>query len=336
MATIEEATDSLVRIQTFEISSLKQTDRLGKAFEFSNILSPAEKIIGLYKKIPPGAVHEFADEQCRQIHQLTNATYNLFDEILKFDATAGDASNKHQNLVSQVNQQYNSVFNQLYPLISYAMAQTVDFNNLAEQGRAAVQDVRDQSESMMEELESVGQQAKEVLEEVRKIAAEQGVSQQARYFAEESENHKKLAWQWQKATLGMGLLVGTYGVLSFFFNKIEYIAPLNIAEAIQFSASKLLVFFVLAYMLFLCSRNFLSHRHNEIVNKHRQNALMTYKTLVEAGATPEARDAVLNHAAASIYRLHDTGYVRGVNNSAPSSTSIVEMLPKTNFPLNQD
>ena len=51
---------------------------------------------------------------------------------------------------------------------------------------------------------------------------------------------------------------------------------------------------------------------------------MTYRTLSESGATVEARDTILNHAAAAIYAPVDTGFVaneeRGYGNAMPAIT----------------
>jgi len=332
--TVQEVTELLKKITNFDTNSLSRQDELGKAFAFTEVVPYARQIIALFEKIPSAALEEFPAQQLKIIKDNVNLVLNKFIEIIDFDAAKNNAQQTRTNIISQMQPTYQTVFTALFPLISYAMARTVDFNALSDQGRTAVQDIKNQADTLMKGLEEQKKEGAKILDDVRNAAAEQGVSQQAKYFAEESKDHEKLAEKWQGYTIGMAIAVGVYGILSFFLHKIPWIAPTDLPSSIQFIASKLLIFFILSYMLFLCSRNFLSHRHNQIVNKHRQNALMTYTTLVDAGATPEARDLVLNHAAASIYRLHDTGYVRGSGSrESSSSTSIVEMMPKATMPL---
>ena len=276
MSEIDDATQSLSRVQEYDAESLAQADRLGRDFQFAEVIEPAKNLVTLFRKIPASALSEFPVDEMNRIKSQADSIYNLFEQIMTFDPKQADAQSRHQSLVEQVKNQYQPVFSQLYPLISYSMARTVDFETLASQGRAAVQGVKDQAQELMRNLADRQGEAKEILEEVRKTAAEQGVSQQARYFAEESTEHGKKAENWKLVTVGMAIAVAIFGILSFFTHRLPFVAPENFYDVIQLIASKVLVFFVLIYMLILSARNFHSHRHNEIVNKHRQNALMTY------------------------------------------------------------
>jgi type II secretory pathway pseudopilin PulG len=105
-----------------------------------------------------------------------------------------------------------------------------------------------------------------------------------------------------------------------FAHKWSWLAPTSSYEAVQLGISKILIFGVIAYMLVLCARNFLSHTHNAIVNKQRQNALMTFKELADAARDEESKDVVLTHAAACIFAPQDTGYGRQAATSAGTST----------------
>ena len=94
------------------------------------------------------------------------------------------------------------------------------------------------------------------------------------------------------------------------------------------AVSKILIFSVISFILYLSARNFLSHKHNAVVNRHRQNALMTYKALVEAaGEKQQASEAVLLHAAACIYAPQPTGYAGG-GSDVQGATSVIELLSK--------
>ncbi len=101
----------------------------------------------------------------------------------------------------------------------------------------------------------------------------------------------------------MALAVGAYAALSMFLHKIPWIMPR--AGCVSDSATECKkcssIFVVMAYMLLLFARNFLAHKHNAIVNKHRQNALLTFKALVDAAGGEERRDVILTYAAACIF-----------------------------------
>jgi hypothetical protein len=330
---LEETTSSLKRVQDFRAEDLIQLGRLGES-SFDQAVDPAARVISLFKQLPPTTLEYLPDAELNLVKAQANSLNQIFQEIIAFDTDIGDVRNRQAVLMDTLRTSYQQYFSKLFPLISYSMARTVNFSQLESQGRAAVQEIRDKTENLMTEIEGQQKSADRILEEVRKTAAERGVSQEATYFKEEADKHSIEAETWRVWTIRMAVVVGLCGFATLFLHKVAWLTPTNIYDAVQFTIGKVLVFSVLAYILGLCAKNFLSNRHNEIVNRHRQNALMTYKSLVDAGGTAEARDVILNHAASSVYRLHDTGYTKASESSGSSSSSIVEMLPRTSLPLN--
>lgn len=331
---VREARASLVRIQDFKPSDLVQKEKFGQA-SFEEAVEPAARIIELFRQLPSTTLELLPRNELHTVKEQADSVYQLFEQILEFDIDAGDVKNRQSQYVDTLKTGFQSHFTKIFPLVSYSVARTVDFNRLAEQGRAAVQSVRDQTDNLMKEIALQQSEAARILEEVRKTAAERGVSQEAFYFKGEADGHAFEAKEWQKYTVRMAIAVGAYGISTLFLHKLPFLTPTNTYETAQLIAGKLVVFFVLVYMLSICAKNFLSNRHNEIVNRHRQNALMTYKSLVDAGGTTEARDAILNHAAASVYQLHETGFTKAVDGGGSSSSSIIGLLPKGTIPSGQ-
>ena len=327
ISILAESRASLERLQGFDPKTLIQAERLG-ASAFIAAVEPASRLIAFFKLLPLSSLEQFPEIELSQIKSICDSVFAIFSQILEFDPDAGDNKTRQQAIVVNLESQYQNIFTRVYPLIAYSTARTVDFNRLDEQGRAAVQGIKDQTKTILDEITDQQETVVRILDDVRKVAAEQGVSQQALYFKEEADKHGIESEFWRKWTLKVAGAVGVFGIASMFLHKWTWIAPTDTYSSIQFTTSKLLLFFIMIFVLILCARNFLANRHNEIVNRHRQNSLLTYKALVDAGTSPESRDIILNHAAASIYRLHDTGYTKGGEQGGPSSTSIVEMIPK--------
>lgn len=82
-------------------------------------------------------------------------------------------------------------------------------------------------------------------------------------------------------------------------------------------------------MLVLSARNFLSHKHNAIVNRHRQNALMTHRALIEAASDHGIREAIMVQAAGCIFSPQNTGYASNASTGESANPkSVVELLSK--------
>lgn len=326
---LDQARKSLERIQNFDTAQLPRVSQLGDEMNFQDAVAPANQVTNLFRQFPIDFLSELPSQQLQTLHQHADAFYNLLKQCLDFKVTQGDPSGTRSSYIQQITDSYQSYFNQLYPIIAYGATRQRDFAAMERDFRAKMQSAEDAAAEQMKQLTAQNEAAQRALEEIRKVAAEHGVSQQAIYFQTESGNHDAEAAKWQTRTIWTAVGLGVYALVSAFAHKWDWLTPIDTYQAVQLGLSKLLIFAVLAYMLLLCARNFLSHKHNAIVNKHRQNALLTFNALVEAAGNEERRDVILTYAAACIFSPQDTGYTKAASGSQPEMPlSIIQALPK--------
>lgn len=304
---VEQVIEDVLRVRDFKVESLIQRERLGAELAFDDAIKPARRLCQLFEQLPVEALREFPARQLSTAQKQAKSVYALFDQILTFKAS-GDPESVKREIINSLSEAYQPAFTDLLPLISYGVARTVDFANLESQGRAAVQAVNDEKNKLAAQIEATLNEAKNLLEEVRNTAAEDGATKNAKFFGSEAASQARAAKYWLIATSISATIVLIYAGLTLFF-PVWFTAS-NTAESIQLVSSKFLIFFVLAYALYYCARNYASCKHNEVTNKHRQNALLTYRTIAEASHSQENRDAILQHAAAAIYSPADSGYLR--------------------------
>lgn len=324
----EEAKNSLERMQTFDVQTLPRKADLGTGFYFSDAVEPAGRLVDLYKRLSLSALDDFPLTELTNIKNRANEDYSRFDEMLKFNPTVGDATPQHGQILNKINSAYQAAFQTLNPFISYSLHKTADFGRLEGEARSTIQSIRDQAEEITKGLKKDKEAADQVLADVRKVAAEHGVTQQAIYFQESAEKHEKEATRWQGYTIKVAIGLGLFAFLTLFFPKIPWLSASDTAHAIQITVSKTLLFGVIAYMLFLSARNMLAHRHNAIVDRHRQNALMTYKAIVEAAGDTPNREVILVQAGACIFGPQGTGYLKDSTPNPPGAHSVVEFLSR--------
>ena len=246
-----------------------------------------------------------------QIRSQADADFNRLQQILDFEpATEGNPGQVRQQYIDQIQEAYDQAFRVLHPYIAYGASVSVNVQRMENDARAMIQSVKDQAESITAELTQTKDEALGILDDVRKVAAEQGVSQQAYHFRVESESHAKQSDRWLIKTGIAALLLMVYAAASFKLHTWLNIKLDSTQDAIVFAISKVLIFVVLSYVLFLSSRNFMSHKHNSVVNKHRQNALATFGELVNAAQDNSNKDVILTFASACIFSPQDTGYAK--------------------------
>ncbi len=175
-----EAIESLERMQSFNTDDLPREKELGTALNFRGAVEPAKRLIDLYKRISVTVLVDFPLNELTQIWTQANNDYNRLDEISKFEA--GQPVESRDSLIKQLNTSYQQSFKSLYPFISYSASKSADFQRLETEARAMIQSVQDQGEKVANELEKKQTEAEKILTDIRKAAAEQGVSQQAVYF----------------------------------------------------------------------------------------------------------------------------------------------------------
>lgn len=322
---LTETKDAVRRLQDFETTKLARRDELGP-FHFEAALPYAERLKKLYAQMSLQHLDELPQENLPNIRDNANAVFNIFDNVLKFDPqTVENPRQANDALVESLRGTYPHQFNTLQNVISYLASRQRDFSAIEQQARAAAQGATDQAELLKRQLADAEAEAKRILEEIRKTAAEQGVSQQAKYFADEAKEHTDRAADWLMSTKKWALGLGIYAGATLIMAYIPSLAPENAFEAVQISMSKILIFAVIAYMLFLSARTFLAHRHNAVINKHRQNALLTFNALADGTTSDAQRDVVVTAAANCIYAPQETGYGRASGATPPQ---LIEMVPK--------
>jgi uncharacterized membrane protein YidH (DUF202 family) len=311
---VEEAFKSLVRVKSFDADTLPRKEELG-SLNFEAAVAPANRLLTLYRRIDEEVLPELAPTLLQQLTAQANGHFNQLNQIATVALMDQQNPKSHRDvLVSGLEQQYEPAFMALLPCISYSLGRATDFDSLQFEARVAAQEMKDRSAGLAAEMQVLKSDAEGVLATVKKVAAEQGVSQQAIYFKTEAEGHSTQAQHWLRWTQGLTAALVAFAALSFFLHRIPIIAPENSFEAVQLSISKVLVFVTLASFLLLAARNFNAHRHNAIVNKHRQNSLVTYEALVKAASAEASRDIVLTRAAESIFNPQPTGFTKADGN----------------------
>lgn len=324
----EKCCEALERIQTFDPKTLGRSEDLGRQLNFDEAIEPAETIVAVYKRIPVSALPDFTDTQLNAILTQANADYNTFKQILDFNSTAADAVSSRSSILANIKVRRDKVFDALWHYIAYGVARITDTSLLETQARATIQSIEDQAEKLTAQLTQAKSEADSALAAIRAVASEQGVSQQAMYFRTEAQEQENLAETWLTYTYRFAIAVGIFAIFSLFLHKLEWVKPSNNAEMFQLITSKILIFTTLGYMLLMAARNYTTHKHNAVVNRHRQNALLTYRALVTAGDDSGTQDIVLAHAAACIFSPQETGFSSGKSEAGIGSKSVLELLTK--------
>ncbi|MCD4831357.1 MAG: hypothetical protein K8R02_06060 [Anaerohalosphaeraceae bacterium] len=302
---IENARALLSEIQDFDIAKLPRTEDLGKELNFKAAVDPAEKIILLYKKLPIDVLDSLSGNMVDQIASIAKTNLDTLKRIMK--VSAQQAVSERASLIQKLVSSYDNTFNNLHPAISYSVHKSTDFARLEAEAQEAVKNIEEKSKAISGTMDTNAAEAKKILADIKKVAEEQGVSQQAIYFKNEADGHSKASYAWLVITamLAVGLIIVSILFLEW---NIGHKDNNDYYAIVQLTVSKILIFGTLSSMLAMAAKNYFANRHNVIINRHRENALKTYTALVDAAGEDANGDIVLTKAADSIFMSQTTGF----------------------------
>lgn len=324
LSPLEQTKASLIRMQQFDPKQLPRVKDLGTKMNFEDVVEPSTRLCALYRQLPVDALQWFSETMLDKVRDQANADFNRFEEILGFEVTVHDAPHARKRLINQVRTAYDTAFESLYELIAYGVSRVTDIGDVENKARAMLQTVGDETKRLERQMQQRAEEADRVLADIRKVAAEQGVSQEASYFKSESETHATAANAWLTTTVVMTIVLAIMAACTLVMHKWVWLTPTTTYEAIQLAIGKVLLLGAVGSFAVVAARNYAANRHNAIVNKHRQNALLTYRSLVDAAGDEANRDIILQYAAHAIYFDQPTGF-------AKTDTSDGRSAPLVNF-----
>ena len=323
----QEAKTSLERMQQFRSETLSREAELGSDLTFKAVIPAADRLIALYQQITTTVLVDLPETQLKAVRDQANADFSRFDQVLKFSAAKfPNPNDTRTQYINQIDAAYPTAFTSLYQIISYSTSKSADFKRLEREARATLQGLEDKAKQLTDQMTIDKTTASQILDDIRKVAAEQGVSQQAIYFRDAAKDHEGQADKWQKRITTFAWLLGGYAVLTIFLHKIPLIRPDDAYQTVQLAISKVLIFGVLSFLLYLATKNYLANKHNAVINKHRQTALMTYEAIVSAAKGVANKDIILTHASSCMFSPQPTGYSNSTSPDGPAAKSVVELL----------
>lgn len=317
-AKLRTETEALLqKVMSTDPETLGRATELGQAFSFTSGQPDAKRVIDLFGQIAPETLLHLSGPELQKVHNAAHGFLSVINQISSFDPGKHNPPGQARDaLLQQLRQQYDAVFGQIIDSVNYSARRTVDFGALQREVRATIEKTSAEVAAAVADLKTKQKEADAALAAVRQAAEEAGVSQQALHFQSQADEHRNAALIWMRATGGMALALLLAAIASAFITVAD---PL---EAVQRTIAKVFGLGAIAYLTALCARNYAAERHNEVVNRHRQKSLATYKALVEAGGDQVNRDVVLARAAESIFGAQSSGFSTGREKDSAISSMI--------------
>lgn len=283
----------LGKLNSLEANELVPADELGQDPDFQDGRPYIQRILRLFRDLSEVNLDMLSMQNLQSLLRAAKEASRLFSAI-EDSAQSTPSKNRTQNrshLINRIRHQYTFWYAESAPVIAYSAWQDTNIDRLEQ--------------------------------DLRSVAAKVGVVHHALHFRNEASQHDKAARKWLWVVVGLAVL--TVVLSGFYIAQALEPTELRTAQAIQLAVAKVLLFSFFFGAVVWAARVYRSHRHNFVVNQHRQNALTSFETFVKAARDDQTKSAVLIEATRCIFSPQASGYADSPA-ADPSTPRVMEII----------
>lgn len=258
------------------------------------------------------------------ISNFVGVVRNLFNSFVNYTG-----SNK-EVLVRRLNELIDTIPTEIEAIIAMNLAiqnekLKDDFiTKQMEKAKIEIEEINKQKKKINDTLKKQEQESEDILKKMKENMATTGIADYANIFQKESNTHKINSRIWLGSIV---LLVGIVIAIALGL-LIGDIVPKDekTTTLLQFTFAKLIIFSSLFFLLTLAFKSYKASKHNEILNKHRQNAITTFEKFVKSANDDRTKNAVLLQTVDAIFSQQNTGYNDNDSDAVSPQTKILEII----------
>jgi hypothetical protein len=249
-----------------------------------------------------------------------DAFHKTLEEMRRF---SGDqqAAQTLRNRFADVCSQHLATMMSTYVIASGQLSDPLA--NLRSRANETVTAIQNQMTASLTTIKTAESQAMAIIDGMRAASGEAGVKAHAERFEGLANRHDKASNMW--LAFAAALALTTIDLALYVGAKDLTAAQAFTPQAVQQLATKALIIVTMYSLTMWAVRNYRANRHLAVLNRHKESALRTFETFVNAtNKDPQVKNAVLQAAAECIFTANSTGYLSGDEDQSPAR--IVEVL----------
>jgi len=308
-------------ILSYKIEDLTREEELGAQFSFKEAEEYFVKIIDLFKRVKEVNLQEIPFTPLNSFNAQINQAITYFEQAKTFNPTINNAINTRNAIITNIQNNYDNYYTHSIPILSIGILNSNDLSLERSKMNQLISDLENEKKISKEKSENKLNELNSIIENAKSFATKAGISKHSSVFKTESDFHETESKKWlgytTKILIAIVLVAIGLAFLGLYFTEST--------QLIQFTITKVVVLSALFYGLTLTNRNYKAHKHNEILNKHRQNALTTFETFSNAASDEQTKNAILLETTHSIFSNQQTGYLKKEGDSE-SNNKIIEII----------
>ena len=323
---LESVHHKLKKLVALDPKALARTSDLSPDINFTAAVPYFAEMIDVCKQLSERDLSRLTHGLLNGILSACDQLSNLIKQVQEFTLNQNTPGDVCKHIVASVADSYDAVMDPMLLPLAFTATQATDYAKIEREAKGYHATMQKEAEALSNFIGNARTEAERALGAVKEQAAEAGVSTNAQIFVGVATQHQAASRTWLTATIIMAIttfLAALAALVTAFLYQ-----PADTAATIQYVFAKLLVISTLSFGVLWCARNYRAERHNETLNKHRANALMTFRAFVEGTADDRVKDAILLQAAQAAFAGRPTGFDSPEKDSQ-TINPVVEILGKS-------
>lgn len=306
--TRENATHALTTIlgefTEIKADDLVRTTALGTEFDFSAGVPIFQQTITLLRQLGETNLSSWPTPKVQEVTQACIEVRDCLHAIRDF-VPSHDPKQARDVLIGNLETALDNNFLLLTSAVVSSSRDDAAMRRQKDEVARVVQSVEKLHKDAVRRVKETDERSTQILDRAQKTAGAVGVVKHAEHFREEADRSQQSGRRWLFATGGLALIAAGISVWTFFWSLSADSDWITVAQVIfgRFSLMALAY-----YAAIWSSRMYRAARHNEVVNRHRVNAMRTFDTFAAAGRDDAVKDAILMRATECIFHHQSSGF----------------------------
>ena len=298
--------ETIQKIVAIKGEDLARTEEFGKELSFESGAKLFDIIIDFFGRFTHVDFSFLPKSKMTEVQQACSDIYIVFEVIQNVSLLReSNPIVERDKILKHLEDTFGRHINLLTSILAASPQETLSIQTKMQDADRILQDMKKVKTQIEEEVLGIRSTMDATLSEVQKMAAIAGVSAHAVHFDEEAKRYEESSRKWLRRTVsiaGLALLL-TLGIV---WHSICF--DFSIGQSIRMAIAKITVLAVIYSCMIWSGKIYRSERHNWIVNRHRCNALLTFKTFASATSDKVTKNAVLLQATESIFGHQPSGF----------------------------
>ena len=158
------------------------------------------------------------------LQNVLNTYLDIFNRAQSLSVKDSSPTEMRDRIVNDIENNYDTLYEQAWPLISFANTVGTDFKSLERDAKKHLEDAKLSSEQEKKKIEQVKSRANKILNDIKLIASESGVETTSFNFSEAESVHKEkagrnLRFPWKLRSYSSRKIGGVLEVLRHFYQE---------------------------------------------------------------------------------------------------------------------